>query len=282
MELWRNEAAQGLNFGAGAYTVMLPLLKTLSEVSGAGRQGSKQADGGMLLAGCWQAVESRRPALCSLPFLSAAAEFQPALFALPLPFASACLQADALTALRNYSRSPSAAAAAAASGSVGNLPGAARAAAGRAQSQRQASSGGSSRLAAAAAAAAAANAAAAAIEVAAASQPPSLRRRQRKPQHAAGGAGAGGAQSDTSSDGSVPAQRQSAGSLMWYMLEQVGACCCTGLPSYRLPCRCLYSGFLPPDPTTYGGVLSLLSLTPSTDSCCLPPTLPLLPAGARR
>lgn len=39
MEVWRNEAAQGLNFALGSYLDLLPLLRQLSEV----RQ---------LLAGC--------------------------------------------------------------------------------------------------------------------------------------------------------------------------------------------------------------------------------------
>lgn len=51
---------------------------------------------------------------------------------------------------------------------------------------------------------------------------PSLRRRSRKPQHVALAD-----KSEDSSGGSVPPPpaantRQSAGSLMWYMLEQVG------------------------------------------------------------
>ena len=92
MELWRNEAAQGLNFGAGAYTVMLPLLKTLSEVSGAGRQGSKQADGGMLLAGCWQAVEVRVGGLlcAACPFCLQPLSSNRLGLPSPLLFASAC------------------------------------------------------------------------------------------------------------------------------------------------------------------------------------------------
>ncbi|KAI3438862.1 hypothetical protein D9Q98_001279 [Chlorella vulgaris] len=143
MEVWRNEAAQGLNFALGSYLDLLPLLRQLSE-------------------------------------------------------------ADALAALRNYSRSPGAAAAALAAGITTHMP------VPRIRpptSALQQPSGDTSYRSTAAAAAGSP----------APGQQPSLRKRQRKPAH--GSASGGGMRSDDSG-GSVPPQRQSAGSLMWYMLEQ--------------------------------------------------------------
>ncbi|KAL4434167.1 hypothetical protein ABPG75_000608 [Micractinium tetrahymenae] len=126
-----------------------------------------------------------------------------------LPPLQALSEAEALASLRNYSRSPAAAAAASAAG-VTSLPPAPKSA----QTKKKAAAaaagavgGGGSRQSIAA------------VDAEIAAQPlpppPTLRRRHRKPQ-----LGGGGGEAEESSGGSVPAARHSAGSLMWYMLEQ--------------------------------------------------------------
>ncbi|KAL4430145.1 hypothetical protein ABPG77_004927 [Micractinium sp. CCAP 211/92] len=127
-----------------------------------------------------------------------------------LPLLKALSEAEALASLRNYSRSPAAAAAASAAG-VTSLPPVPKSSQPKKKSSSAAGAvavgGGGSRQSLAS------------VDAEIVSQslppPPTLRRRHRKPLH-----GAGAGEADESSGGSAPVARQSAGSLMWYMLEQ--------------------------------------------------------------